>query len=136
MTFYYQKLLNLKILNLLFCSFELAPSLPILLISPPMFPCNSPLKTSTSYFLGGSTGSIGEIFFFYLDFLSRITGLQGKGKGSSLTPHYHLHPLYRHLDTNWAITAVSSPLHIASSRTRTGNLSFPSASRLPLSYAP
>ena len=28
---------------------------------------------------------------------SRITGLQGKGEGISLTPHYHFHPLHRHL---------------------------------------
>ena len=27
---------------------------------------------------------------------SRITGLQGKGKGISLTPHYLFHPLHRH----------------------------------------
>ena len=26
---------------------------------------------------------------------SRITGLQGKGKGISLTPHYHFHPTLR-----------------------------------------
>ena len=57
---------------------------------------------------------------------SRIIGLQGKGEGISLTPHYHFHRLHRHLDTSRAITAESSsPLHIASSRTRTGNLSFP-----------
>ena len=60
---------------------------------------------------------------------SRITGLQGKGEGISLTPHYHFHPLHRHLDISRAITAESSPLHIASSRTRTGKLWFPSASR-------
>ena len=35
----------------------------------------------------------------------------------SLTPHYHFHPLHRHLDISWVITAESSPLHIASSRT-------------------
>ena len=29
---------------------------------------------------------------------SRITGLQGKEEGISLIPHYHLHPLYGHLD--------------------------------------
>ena len=52
---------------------------------------------------------------------SRITGLQGKRKGISLTPHYHFHPLHRHLDISRAITAESSPLHIASSRTRTSN---------------
>ena len=55
---------------------------------------------------------------------SRITGLEGKGEGVSLTPHYHFDPLHRHLDISRAITAESSPLHIASSRTRTG---FPSA---------
>ena len=60
---------------------------------------------------------------------SRITGLQGKGEGISLTPHYHFHPLNRYLDISRAITAESSPLHIASSQTRTGNLWFPSASR-------
>ena len=59
---------------------------------------------------------------------SRITELQGKGKGISLTHQYHFHPLHRHLDISRAITAESSPLHIASSRTRTENLWFPSAS--------
>ena len=29
---------------------------------------------------------------------SRITGLQGKGRGISLTPHYTFHLLHRHLD--------------------------------------
>ena len=43
---------------------------------------------------------------------SRIKGLQGKGEGISLTPHYHFHPLHRHLDISWAITAESSLLHI------------------------
>ena len=51
---------------------------------------------------------------------SRITGLQGKGEGISLTPHYHFHPLHKHLDNSRAITAESSPLHIGSRRTRTG----------------
>ena len=50
----------------------------------------------------------------------------GKGKGISLTPHYHFHPFHRHLDISRAITAESSPLHIGSSRTQTGNLWFPS----------
>ena len=56
-------------------------------------------------------------------------GQQGKGKGIYLTPLYHFHPLHRHLDITRKITAESSPLHIARSRTRTGNLWFPSASR-------
>ena len=65
--------------------------------------------------------------FFYEH--SRITGLQRKGEGISLTPHYQFHSLHRHLDISRTITAESSPLHIASSRTRTGNLWFPSAIR-------
>ena len=60
---------------------------------------------------------------------SGITGLQGKGEFISLTPHYHFHPLHGHLDMSRAITAESSPLHVGSDRTRTGNLWFPSASR-------
>ena len=51
------------------------------------------------------------------------------GKGVYLIPLYHFHPLHRHLDISRMIVAGSSPLHIASSRTRTGNLWFPSASR-------
>ena len=59
---------------------------------------------------------------------SRFTGQQGKGEGICLAPLYHFHPLHRHLDISRAITPESSPLHIAGSRTRTGNLWFPSAS--------
>ena len=51
--------------------------------------------------------------FFYEH--SRITGLQGKGEGISLTPQYHFHPLHRHLDISRAFTAESSPLHIVTS---------------------
>ena len=62
-------------------------------------------------------------FFFSIWVLfhghSRITGLQGKGEGIPLTPHYHFHQLHRHLDISQAITTKSSPLHIASSWTRT-----------------
>ena len=73
-------------------------------------------------------------FFFFSIWVffhehSRFTGQQGKGDGIYLTPLYHFHPLHRHLDISRAITAESSPLHIAGSRTRTGNLWFPSASR-------
>ena len=75
------------------------------------------------------------IFFFFFSIWvffhehSRFTGQQGKGEGIYLTPLYHFHPLHRRLDISWAITAGSSPLHIAGSRTRTGNFWFPSASR-------
>ena len=58
----------------------------------------------------------------------QITGLQGKGEGISLTPHYHFHPLNKHLGISRSITAESSPLYIGGSRTRTGNLWFLSAS--------
>ena len=71
-------------------------------------------------------------FLFYLGFLSRPFTNQrtaGKGEGFSLTPHYHFHPSYRHLDISRVITAESLPLCIGSSRTRTGSLWFPSASR-------
>ena len=54
---------------------------------------------------------------------------KGRGRAFLLTPHDHFHPLRRHLDISRAITAESSPLHIASRRTRTGELWFPSASR-------
>ena len=78
-------------------------------------------------------------FLFYLGFLSRTFTnhrTAGEGEGISLTPHYHLHPLHRHLDISLAITAENSPLHIERRRTRTWNLQFPSASHKPLSYAP
>ena len=42
---------------------------------------------------------------------SRITGLQGKGEGISLTPHYYFHPLHRHFDISRAITAELSSAH-------------------------
>ena len=38
---------------------------------------------------------------------SRMAGLQGEGEGSSLTSHYHFHPIHRHLH-------ISRALHIAS----------------------
>ena len=60
---------------------------------------------------------------------SRFIRQQGKGEGIYLSPLYHFHPLHRHLDISREIAAESSPLHISGSRTRTGNLWFPSASR-------
>ena len=62
--------------------------------------------------------SIGIFFHDY----SRITGVQGKGEGISLTPHYHFHPLHIHLFISRVVTAESLSLHIDSSRTPTGNL--------------
>ena len=66
------------------------------------------------------------IFFFFSIWVffhehSRFARQQGKGEGIYLTPLYHFHPLHGHLDISRAIAAESSPLHIAGSRTRTGN---------------
>ena len=69
-----------------------------------------------------------SIWVFFHNHL-QSTELQEKGEGIFLTPHYNFHPLHKHLDISQAITAESSPLHICSSRTRTRNLLFPSASR-------
>ena len=74
------------------------------------------------YFLSG--------FFFHEH--SWFTERHEKCEAISLSPLYHLHPLHRHLDISRAITVESSPLHRASSCTRTGNLWFPGASRYPL----
>ena len=46
------------------------------------------------------------------------------GEAISLTPFYNFHALRRRLDISRAITAGSSPLHIVSSRTRTGPFGF------------
>ena len=59
---------------------------------------------------------------------ARTSELQGKRKGLSVTPHYHFYSLHRHLDISWTFTPYSLPLHIASSRNRTGNLWFSSGS--------
>ena len=53
---------------------------------------------------------------------SWFTGQQGKGEAVSLTPFYNFHPLQRHLNINRTITAKRPLLHIASSRTKTGNI--------------
>ena len=47
------------------------------------------------------------ILFFSIWVFLQITGLQGKGEGLSLSPHYHFYPLYRHLDISREITAES-----------------------------
>ena len=97
---------------------------------------NTNLKCSHNDFYDG-TFIIQALFFFFFSFSicvffhehSRFTRQRGKGEAISLSSLYHFHLLHGHLDTSRAITAESSPLHIASSRTQTGNLCFPSASR-------
>ena len=65
----------------------------------------------------------------------RFTGQQGKGGGAiSLILIYHFYPLHRHFSR--VITSESSPLHIAGSRTQTGEPWFTGANHKPLSYAP
>ena len=98
------------------------------------------LKINSKFLLLNSSSSFSTKFqfpsfnfFFYLGFLSRTFTNR---EGISLFPHYHLHPLHRHLYISRAITAESSPLHIASSRIQTGNLLFPSENHYPLRYAP
>ena len=67
-------------------------------------------------------------FWVFFHDHSQITGVKMKGEGISLSAHYHFHLVHRHFDISQAITSESSPLHIGSSQTRTGNLWFPSAS--------
>ena len=58
---------------------------------------------------------------------SRLTaGLQRKGEAIFLTTSCHFHPLYKHLDISRRITVDSPPPDIASNRTETGSLWFPS----------
>ena len=73
-----------------------------------------------------------HIFFFYLGFLSRAFTnhrTTREGGGYFFNSSLPLPPASQTLDISWAITAESSPLHIASSRARTRNLWFPSGSR-------
>lgn len=87
------------------------------------------MKATSSF---GILKTIYYDLFFYLGFIyghSRFTGQQLKGKGISLTPLYHFHPLYGHLEISRTITAGISPLYIASSLTQTECLWFQGASR-------
>ena len=59
---------------------------------------------------------------------SQFTGQQGNREAISLTPLYHFSLLHGHLDISQAVTAGSSPLHIASSWVRTRSPWFLSAS--------
>lgn len=76
---------------------------------------------------------------FFLSFFSwpfTYYRTAGEWRGHFVTPHYHFHPLLKHLHIGQATTAESSPLHITSDRPRTGGPWFPSASRWRLSYPP
>ena len=72
------------------------------------------------------------LFFFYLDFLSRPfknNRTAGEGREHFFNSSLQLPPASQ-TDISRAITAESYLLHIASSRTRTGNIWFPSESSL------
>ena len=60
---------------------------------------------------------------FYVGFLSQTFVIHRKGKGEAyITPLYRFYLLHRHLDISLVVNAESALLHIASSRTRAGNL--------------
>ena len=94
--------------------------LMLMLKKPVFFNVKLELLFFLFFFLSG--------FFFFHEH-SRFTGQQGKREGIYLTPLYHFHLLHRHLGISRTVTAETSPLHIASSWTRTWNLRFSSASR-------
>ena len=54
-----------------------------------------------------------DTFFFYLGFLSETFTnhrTAGEGEGISLTPHYHFHPIHRHLEISRAFATERSLL--------------------------
>ena len=71
-------------------------------------------------FLNSSCSFFSIWVFFHEN--PRFTGQQRKGEIFCLTSLYHFYPLCRHLSISRTTTAGNSPLRIASSRTRTGNV--------------
>ena len=97
-------------------------------VSPLTFPPVAHLRVYSkcswwllSFYIG-LVSSVRRFFFFYLGFLSRLFTnhrTAGEGRGHFFNSSLPLSPA---LLSSWAITAESSPLHIAGSRTRTVNL--------------
>ena len=81
---------------------------------------NSPNKITKKYFCF-------SICVFFREH-SQFTEQQSKGKAISLTCLYHFYLFHRYLYISQVIAGESSSLQIASSRTRTGDFWFPSAS--------
>ena len=82
----------------------------------------SQLLSSTKIFYESET-------FFYLGFLQvdiHESHDSGEKERPILISLYHLHPLCEHVDIRRTIATESYFLHIASDRTRTGNLRLPS----------
>ena len=80
-------------------------------------------KLLSSYI--GLVSSVRSFFFFYLGFLSRTFAnhrTAGEGGGHFFNSSLPLSPASL---SSWAITVESSPLHIASTRTRSENLRLP-----------
>ena len=77
--------------------------------------------------MSNSHNTLFKVFSIWVFFQkhSQFRGHRGNGEAIPLTPLYHFDPLYKHLD----ISQMTSPLHIANSGTRNGNLWFSSASR-------
>ena len=68
-----------------------------------------------------------NIFFFYLGFLSRTLTIHrtaGEGEGLFFNSSLPLPPALQTMSISRAITAEILPLHIASSRARTGTFGF------------
>ena len=97
-------------------------------VSPLTFPPVAHLRVYSkcswwllSFYIG-LVSSVRRFFFFYLGFLSWLftnDRTAGEGRGHFFNSSLPLSPA---LLSSWAITAESSPLHIAGSRTRTVNL--------------
>ena len=85
-----------------------------------MLPASRELVISIDYWRNALLAMILFSIWVLFHVLSWFTGQQGKGKAIYLTPLYRFRPFHRHLDISWALTAESSHLHIANSRTRTG----------------
>ena len=77
--------------------------------------CHSADRNRYAQIISGYVPAKIDSFFFYLDFLSRTFTIHRTAGAIYLTPVYHFHLLHRYLDISWAITAESSPQHIANS---------------------
>ena len=68
-----------------------------------------------------------SIWLFFHEHL-RFSEQEGKWETIYLTPLYHFRSFHRQLDISCTITADSSPLYIANSRSQNGSLCFPRTS--------
>ena len=68
-----------------------------------------------------------SIWLFFHEHL-RFSEQEGKWETIYLTPVYHFRSFHRQLDISCTITADSSPLYIANSRSQNGSLCFPRTS--------